>query len=163
MNTHETDRLEVGENASFERKAHIFHRVGLMGLTLFVVLGLLGVFGGGGLSAVRKDDGPLRVSTDQFLRYSTTAEMRIHLDLPTGVEPEIRLNRDFADAVEMEQILPPPLAVIDHGSFFVYRFPPTERGKLIAIFSFKPGKIGPMPLRVQAAGTEVAFSQFVYP
>jgi hypothetical protein len=77
---------------------------------------------------------------------------------------ELELNRSFAEAIQIEQILPQPLSVAtsDDRYLFVFSAAPSDSSASVVI-RYRPESLGSLLVVARAGGSEVRFRQFVYP
>lgn len=160
--------LEIDEDLPMQRQIWRFERVGWAALTLFVLAGLLGTFGGGTLSQAELSDASRRL-TVRFERFARA-------DAPTKVEIRmvaaqqspvlwIDLSKDYFDASSIDSIVPEPELTVVTGNTIRFGFDPhkTGYGGMILI-TLKPAQIG----RVRGSlgvvgGPTLKFTQIIYP
>jgi len=157
-------RFEVGEDAEFQRLAWRFQNVGFVLLLLFLAAGMLGIFGGGGIFArTTASAGEITIDYDRFARFSTSSELEVTF-LPQAPSPHLIFDRRFFDGVDIEKILPAPLAMSEEGSNVHLIFSSVDDGfpMTVKIF-YKPHHFGPLHGHVKTNRAGPSFTQFISP
>jgi hypothetical protein len=160
--------LEIDQDLDFTRKEVTFQRVGWVVLGLVLIAAVLGLFGKGIFSTTEVGDraGPLCVEYERALRFDALHRLSIQIGPAAVSDGKTRLwiNEDYLSGVQIKHIHPPPDAVELNagGKTFVFGAPDVSR-PLAVIFHIVPERMGRLSGRVQAAGREHTFTQFVFP
>ena len=102
--------LQVREDMPFQRKQWFIQRCGWILVALFVLAGVLGVFGGGPLSRSVKEEGGLRVEYERFLRAHAPTRLVIVADNGHAADGSLKLwlGQDLLRRVQIDHIMPAP-------------------------------------------------------
>ncbi|MGQ0538397.1 MAG: hypothetical protein ACT4R6_05575 [Gemmatimonadaceae bacterium] len=157
------------DNGTFHKREAIAQRVGLAALTAFLLAGLLGLFGSGPISRAsrRSADGTLEVRYERMTRASAPTTMRIHVSDVAPKRGPIRwwLSREFAEAIDIERVLPEPVrtSVGSERLDFEFATGPVDSAVSV-IVTYRPHSLGVLSGHVgTGAGREVRFRQIVFP
>lgn len=164
-----TDDLESGCDLPFEHSWWRLQSIIWAVLILFLVGGVIGVFGHGPFSetTVHPPGSQVSVHYDWLARRETPSMMQLHLDKAALISGKvrIRLNRALIDRMQLKQIVPPPLAAepLADGVLFTFQTNPAGDSALL-IFTENPTMPGFVDAEVAVEGAEpVRFRQFIYP
>lgn len=119
--------IEIDEDMDFQRASWKVQRAGWVLMLLFIITGLLGLFGNGPISSARAGDegSTLLVEYDRFLRVHapTAAMFRIGNDaaLPDSTV-RLWVDRSWVSAFELRAITPEPDRAETAGTRLVYVF-----------------------------------------
>lgn len=160
--------LEIHEDLPTQGLIWRFERIGWAGLTLFVLAGLLGAFGGGSLSRAEARDasGRLAVRFERFARADTSTTLEIRVVAAQQGEPLwLNLSKNYFDAARIDRIVPEPERTVVTQDAVRFGFDPNQAGESgLIIVTLTPVQFG----RIQgslglASGPAVQFVQIVYP
>lgn len=162
--------IEIDEDMDFQRASWKVQRAGWVLMLLFIITGLLGLFGNGPISSARAGDeaSTLLVEYDRFLRVHapTAAMFRIGNDaaLPDSTV-RLWVDRSWVSAFELRAITPEPDRAETSGTRLVYVFrvmPPVSELRItMDLEARKTGRInGVVGL---TNGPAISISQFAYP
>lgn len=162
--------IEIDEDMDFQRASWKVQRAGWVLMLLFIITGLLGLFGNGPISSARAGDegSTLLVEYDRFLRVHapTAAMFRIGNDaaLPDSTV-RLWVDRSWVSAFELRAITPEPDRAETAGTRLVYVFrvvPPASQLRItMDLEARKTGRInGAVGL---TNGPAISISQFAYP
>ncbi|MCI0747666.1 MAG: hypothetical protein L0Y58_19855 [Verrucomicrobia subdivision 3 bacterium] len=161
--------LEVGQDLKFERRWWKFERTGWILLALVLLFAILGYLGPGPLTkhVAGTRGGPLWLEYHRYERYHAPVDLRVHIGAVAarGKELQLWIDREYVDAVSMEDVEPQPESVELKNERFVYTFKVSETPRTAKIlFQFKPNKFGKTPGRLGIVdGPEVRFTHLFYP
>jgi hypothetical protein len=161
-----TGHLQLKEDLEFQRREWRFQRVSWWGLSTFVVVAMLGVFGGGPLStaSATSADGVLRVKYERFVRVG--ARTRLVIDSQRSAERatnlELRIARPYYEAMRLE--VTPAAADLSIGpSTVTLRFAVSAQEPLTVFLDADPAWSGSHATTISAGGgTSVDIRQFAY-
>lgn len=108
MNDIASRRSPVKEHMRFQRRTWAVERIGWGILLCISLLGLIGVFGGAGLSDSVKANDALSVHYDRFERRTRITEFRFQFAKAKG-EQTFTLSKSFQDNFEISSIQPAPV------------------------------------------------------
>lgn len=126
--------------------------VGWWVFAVFIVAGLLGVFGGGPLSrAVQRDDqAGLELEYERIARWDAPLLMRLTI-LPRPSRDGaagIWIANEYLQRASIESINPPPLRSVSHADRTLYEFPMGNQGSGTITFEFRPQRSGLCTLHI---------------
>lgn len=160
--------LEIDEDLPAQRRIWRFERIGWAGLTLFVLAGLSGAFGGGSLSRAEARDasGRLTVRFERFARADTPTTLEIRVVAAQHSESLwVHLSRNYFDAIRIDRVVPEPERTLVTQDAVRFGFDPNQAGESgLIIVTLEPVQFG----RIQgslglAGGPAVEFVQVIYP
>lgn len=162
--------LQVAEDIDRQHRLWRIQRVGWALLGLFLLAGLLGVFGGVGpigQGEARSDDGALSVQYARFTRYVAPTELGIRVDraLARDGTLELAVARGYIDQWEMYGITPEPESERAEGDELVYAFAVGAGSGGVEIgFHGRPHAIGRLQGTARVGDhPPVSFSTWVHP
>jgi hypothetical protein len=161
--------LDIDTDLAFQRRWWMAERVAWVLLSLLLIAGLAGAFGGGPLSRARTSDfeGGVFIEYERFARLRAPTELRVSVVKLFGQDGalRVRLRSDYARSVEIHDVVPAPQAVVVEDSETVYTFAAESlRQPVEVIFRLNPQQWGRLPCSVAVDGKPPAsFVQFVYP
>lgn len=135
-------------------------RIGWFALVLFVLAGVLGLFGDGPLSKVTSETSIGVVRYERFLRHSSPSAIIIESELPLN-DSSVYINRNYLKSVKIEQIEPRPVSASLTGDRVRFRFGSRESRQIIFHISPYQGS-GTQPLELGISGKKEVFNQFIY-
>ena len=161
--------LQVSEDMELQRRTWAVERVGWIIMALVVLAALLGLFSTGPLSSATARDpaGLVSIEYDRFARYVAPSTLRVDFSAAAaaGDRISLRMNRDLAEAIRIEQIQPQPeqaKATADGMNFVFNLAGPGQPGRVY--FALRPETIGLLRGELGVAGQPPArLAQFVYP
>ena len=167
--TAQPPELEVDRDERFQRREWRIQRISWVLVTLIIVAGLLGAFGGGPLAhATASASGvPIRLDYDRTVRYEVPSELRIILD-PSAIRPDgvtqLWLPHRYLDHVAIEQVTPQPVRTIGGASGALYEFHLTPGQAAVVSFTVKPRRAGMIDGQLVLPDRRgLSFRQFVFP
>jgi anti-sigma factor RsiW len=161
--------LEIAEDFDYQKRSWIVQRVGWAVMGLLTLAGLLGVFGPGLLGEAKagKPSDRLWIEYERFERFQSPGQLRVHLQPGSeqAGQVRIRLNRDYLEQVQIQQVTPQPIRVEAKRDHLVYVFQTAKIDRTTAVtFYFQPQQIGSVSGSVGLeTGQALSFSQFIYP
>lgn len=161
--------LQVNEDLHAQHRIWRVQRVGWGLLALFLLAGLLGLFGGAGLlnrGQVASADGSVLVDYRRLDRYVAPTELSIRIapSAFSGDSVDLAVSRSWLDVFEMYGISPQPQQERVAGDDVQFRFAVTPGQPVEIAFFGRPHHVGPLPGSLQVGGGErLAFSTFVFP
>ena len=150
----------VEQDYSFLEKEWQTLRVGWILLILFVLAGLLGLFGGGLFSEVSAETGIGRIRYERFLRHSTPSVIMIESDLVMN-DSSVFINSTYLRKVKIEQIDPRPVSTSVIGNQVRFRFSSGDCRQIIFHISPYQGS-GSQVLELGMGGRKEVIKQFIY-
>lgn len=142
-------------------------RTGTVALCAFLVTALAGAFGSGPLSRaeVRSVDELLAAHYQRFTRNrsGTTLHITVRQRGQGGDLVQLSLNRSFAEAIQLNQILPEPRRVAGAADQYVFEFATTGSDSIHVVFRYRPESLGSLHVIASAGGSQLRFRQFVDP
>jgi hypothetical protein len=163
----QVDSLTIDEDLEFQRRSWRAQRIGQSLVALFVLGGLLGVFGRGWLAEREASAPGITVNYPGFLRLQAPAEITVRLALdPSARERAVELWLDdaIAERFEFTEIMPEPESRRLQDGRPVHRF--TVRGDSAATIRLRvnPRHCGWSRARLGlVGGPEVELRQLIYP
>jgi len=167
MPTHEG--LDVNEDLKFERGDWTFQKIGAAGMGVFLAASLLGLFGAGAASAVRRRsaDGGTTAEYQRFARRQAPTRLIVELraDQARDGKVTVLLDRRYLERFEVEKISPRPEAELAGPDGVRYRFAITESSEPSRVaFGLRGRGFGRARGFVGVDGRPAApIRQFVYP
>lgn len=167
MPTHEG--LELKEDIAFERGVWRFQRAGAAGMGVFIAAALLGLFGAGAASTVRRRsaDGGAAAEYQRFARRLAPTELRLELraDQPRDGKVTVLVDRGYLERFEIQKITPRPEAELAGPDGVRYRFAVAAGDEPSRIaFGLRGRRFGRARGFVGVDGRPAApIRQFVYP
>jgi hypothetical protein len=162
--------LHVAEDMQRQQRLWRIQRVGWAMLGLFLLAGLLGVFGGIGpigQGTIRSADGMLEVRHARFTRYVAPTELVVRVDrsLVRGGTVELAMARRYLDQWEMYGVTPEPEGVRAEGDELVYAFAVGPGTDAVEIgFHGRPHAVGLLEGTARAGEARaIQFSTWVHP
>jgi hypothetical protein len=163
------ESLEIGQILDFQQKEwRVQPVIWLLG-ALLLGAALLGLFGNGPVSRQVAASNAVAVEYERFVRKRapTDLTMQIQPNALAGDEVAVWVDRAYFASIDIERVLPEPVAMATAGDRVIYRFA-VPQGDVQApaeiTFSLEPDKSGFARGRIGiVSGNEVAFDQFVYP
>ncbi len=135
-------------------------RAGWFLLILFVLAGLLGLFGGGLFSRVTAETPIGTIRYDRYLRHSTPSVIIIQSDRRM-TDSSVYMNSSYLKKVRIEQIDPRPVSTSLSRNRVRFRFSSPDSHQII--FHIVPFQgSGSQVLEVGIAGQKEVFNQFIY-
>ncbi|MGM7666719.1 hypothetical protein [Microbacterium sp. A93] len=160
-------QLESKDHARFQRREWRFVRVGWAVLALFIVAGLLGLFGNGPLSdnSTTSDSGHVSIDHQRIARNLADDTLVLRLSEETVQDDQItlRVTGSWVEDIDVSGIAPQPSTEYAIPGGVAYEFDVLEPGDLTATISFRATGYGSLDGRVAAGGDSVGFTQFVLP
>jgi hypothetical protein len=160
--------LEIEQDSRFQQREWQFQRVGWWALSAFVAAAALGLFGSGPLSRAEAGDSraSLWIEYERFVRVGAPTRIVIHVNAPQeSGATELRINREYFDALRVEHITPQPsrMAVGEQDVRLAFDGEGTQPAAASIAFDMEPLSPGRQSARIGAGGaTPVAFTQFAY-
>ena len=155
--------LEISEDMAFQRRSWTAERIGWGLMTAGIVAALLGLFSSGPLSSTVAEaaGGAVRVHYDYFQRSGAAADMRIDIaQAPAQGEVTVRLSRSLVEAIEIDQIQPPPARAESGSGGLTFAFPVAAAPASIFIWG-TANTLGRVSGEVAVGDARVPVSAFV--
>lgn len=145
---------------SFEQKEQKFQKGYWVLLTIFLMCGILGVFGKGVLSNASIEANGYSLHYDRFLRDETPTDVSIVLTEEMTSPVTVEISERYVKNVRIQSITPQPESVESSENRLVFNFNAEEGG--IITFVVSPQYVGALPLDISVKGERKYISQFVY-
>jgi hypothetical protein len=162
-------KLDLDEDMEFQEKDWRAERIAWVFMALFVIAGLLGVFGRGGISnaSQKSADNKMEVKYQRFLRYHTEDELEIKINRNTKSNSlHLLLGKAFNKKIQVQSIDPKPekMLITEKGVLYIFPVAPALR-KANITFYIKPEKMGSLQTYIACneEGSQVQFNQYIYP
>ncbi|MFS2122850.1 hypothetical protein [Pseudomonas sp. Pseusp97] len=154
----------VPERIESQRRAWKLERISLVLLVGIVLLALTGVFSSGPLSSAQMTSpgGNLEVAYERFERLGSSSRLHIILHGEPSQPAKLRLNGDLLAAHDL-QSLQPPLPARSWNGGMELQGQLDERGELHLYLALLATQAGLLSHRLEFAGEQLSFRQFVYP
>lgn len=152
----------IEERYSFAQKEQWVQKVFMVGMGIFLILGLLGFFGSGYLSKKVFSADNFDIEYHQFTREETTTSLLIHLKGSTNTADTttVSINEDYYRDVRIEQVVPDPASVEIRASNIYFTFNTTDTGTIL--FYLKPERLGTKTLEIGIQDEREKLHQFVF-
>lgn len=161
-------KIDVHENARFERGWFAFSMVMMAVMTVAVVTALTGILGSGPLAKgeTRFPGDTVLARYERITRVQTPTQIDFDLDLSRGRSPPVavmHLDNTFFATRDIKDILPRPDAsrVDPDGISYLFALSPQRHG--LVSFRFTPLTAGDTSATVSVNGDTAAVHQFVLP
>ena len=160
--------LEVGYDQRFEKSWSRAETVGRGLMALFLVAGLIGLFGRGPLShhTNSAEDAALAVDFEPVARSQTGTQVTLHLSNPTeSPTMDVFVGSNIGEPMGLQRILPQPVStrLVDDGMVLTVAVTPGTRDSELR-FMLQPTSLGPNQLVARLADHEpLRWTQFVVP
>ena len=161
--------LEIDQDLDYQQRSWFVQRIGWLVMGLFVLAGLLGLFGTGLLSnaKVGEQTDPLWLEYERFERFQSPTKLRLHFNPQTNPTGKIRVwfKRDYLENIQLQQVTPEPESVEAQSDRFVYTFANSKLDRSTTVtFYLQPDRVGALSGSVSlGTGSPLSFQQFVYP
>jgi hypothetical protein len=163
-------RLEIGEDPEFQRRFWRIQNAGLIFMGLFLLAGLLGVFGGAGPLASTtsaSEQGELTISHPRFLRNRAPIDLEIHLQPDTLQQSraEIEVDLVYIQQFDILNINPEPSSMLAGSESVTYVFDLVDTSQSMHVtFHMQPERPGLVTGKIGIAGEPaIEFRQLIYP
>jgi hypothetical protein len=153
--------MEIETDVNFQRREWTAQRIGWIVIAAVILAALLGIFGAGPVSRASGQAPGLQLEYDRFVRWRQPMKLRCFVS-ETKPETQIAMSRNYLDAVQIEQITPPPVQAEAVGAWLVYRF--AGPAPMAVTFNIKAEEFGNLTGAVRIPdGEAVSFHHFIYP
>jgi hypothetical protein len=163
------DRLELEQDAVFQRREWRIQRVGWVAWAAIVIAALAGLLGPGLFSGreAASPDGRLAVKYDRFVHHHhpTPLEITLRPESEEDDQLRLRLSQPLLDRIQVQRIEPEPVSseLTTDGAWYVFRFQPGAASAKVH-FHVEFERMGAGAGELQMVGSEpVAIEYFVYP
>ncbi|VVM76155.1 hypothetical protein [Pseudomonas fluorescens] len=171
MDEHQHSDLEsrkhpVCEDMPYQLKVWRFERWGWYALVAVVLMGLLGVFSRGPLSAreVHSADGRLSAHYEIFHRNGSTNPMKIAVSGRPESPVEIELSGDFLDGFSIESMQPEPVKSVSAGDGIKVWLQTDPHGRATLYLTLRGDGLGGYTSRLSVPGSSpVNVTQYILP
>jgi hypothetical protein len=156
--------LELEKDVDFQQKQWVFQRVAWLLMLAIVVLGLLGLFGSGPLSAATLETNEVKLEYERFARANDPTQLRFELQNIAPGKVLVRLDRDLLEHISIETVQPEPAAVQLEADWVAYAFDVTEPTSSAIRFIVTRDSAGVLATRVKVnSGATLELWQFAFP
>jgi hypothetical protein len=161
--------LQLEQDIAFQERSWVVQRVAWGVMALAALAAFAGLFGAGPLSRATAGalGDPVRAEYQLFLRFQAPTSLTVELNPTAARDGEFRvwLARDYAEAVRVQEVVPPPERVEAGSDRLIYVFLAAPAGGPAGVtFHLQPERIGPLTGRLGLPdGPTLSFSHFVYP
>jgi hypothetical protein len=147
-----------------QRREWKVERAGWLVMGMLLAAGLAGLFGGGPLAHASVSSGPATLEFDRLVRHSVLTRLRLTVgtDQVSNGRVLVSLDWKYLDAVNLRDVTPEPVATLSSPERVAWEFDADPAGNTI-VFEVEPRQSGTQEGHVKVGGTELTFTQFVYP
>ncbi|MCU0354225.1 MAG: hypothetical protein MUD08_10890 [Cytophagales bacterium] len=155
--------LELDDKPDLHRGAEVAQRILWIAMSLLVLAGGLGLFGGGPLSKHTEGDteNGFRIQYDRFARHEATTELEMRWRVSHTGEATVAFPADYMAVFDVSGIVPAPVRVHSEQNRVFYHF--SGSGDFIVLFKLRPDQVGRINGYVEANGKHVVLRHFVFP
>jgi len=152
------------EERRFVERFWRIQRAAWVGLALLLVLALAGAMGDGPLARARRrsPDGSLTVQYDRIAHLDGSARLRIAA-ASRGRETVLGLGGGFWKGAVLETLSPAPLRTVSGTAGYDMVFATVPGDSLVVHLSYRPTRLGRLPIHLEAAGAMVTPGVLVLP
>ena len=160
--------LELEQDPRVHRREWRFERAGWISLLLLMLAASAGAFGDGPLSRTerRSPDGRSQLEYERVVRFGTPTTVTL-IQAAAGAEDTmavVRLDRRFADALDVERVSPEPLETRATAEFVEHHFRLAHPGAVVRVeIRGSPTKLWRQSARVQTASGPLDIQLLVLP
>lgn len=148
-------QLELREDSGFLRREWRVQRWGWALIVCVVVAAVTGLLGYGPLSQAQVETANARVEYTRIVHRDRTDVMRI-----SGVGSTLRLAGPWLDSVDIEQVIPEPVAMSADDAGLTMQF---GSDQVKAVISYRATSSGLLRVTVDVGGPRLALTQVVLP
>jgi hypothetical protein len=155
--------LQIDQALDFQKRFQRIQTFAWAVLALVPVVSVLGLFGGGLLSATTagSDGSGMTATYDRFARFGADTDIDLRFTRATG-PTRVTISRDFLDGYQVTHVVPAPLRVATGPDEVVYTF--AAEGAGTASMTVQPDTVGSVSGTLAVAGgAPVHVTQFVWP
>jgi len=162
---HRVGDLEIDEHIGFQRRSWRVQWIAQVGIVLIVLAGLVGFFGGGGISnaTARADD--VRIEYPRFMRAHAPVEIRVFPadDARQTSSASITIDAAFFEVFMLEQVSPRPEKEMLGESGIVFEFARSAGGGGPITWQVKATQMGLRSAAITVDGEPVVIRPFIFP
>ena len=149
----------LDKDAYFQKKEWLLFWAGLTLMAIFLILGILGLFGSGTLSKSKEAGAGFSIEYERFLRYSMSSEIKINTK---GLEKDssIFISSAFMRKVKIEKTSPEPESIEGANDQFKLKFASGDIKEII--FYIRPINSGKNNFSIEINGKKIRLNQFIY-
>lgn len=134
-------------------------RVGWWLMGVFLILGVLGLFGSGKISWKTDESGWATIKYERYLRYSMPTQILIYPKGPLK-DSSVYINADYLEKIHIEHIVPEPVSMTFSGDRLQVKFDSPHIKVLV--FYIEPEERGPQLLQIGIGAQSKNFDQYIY-
>lgn len=153
------DITSLEKNVSFEKSEWPVLRIGWVLMALFLVAGVLGLFGSGIFSKKVEGDKSLSVTYERYLRYSMQSEIYIQTS-ELGADSSIWINADYLNKLMITGISPEPESFDQVDGRMRMQF--SSRLPSHITLHVQPVKAGGQSMTISLSGKKRIIHQYIY-
>jgi len=155
----------IREDMRFQKMLWKLERAGWIGLSLLVVITLLGVFGTGPLSQTdaQTPGGDLQIQYERFERNGAASQLQVKARAGADGQVWLAIEGALLERFTVESIHPHPSNAEAYGNGMRLQFLPDAQGWVTAYLTLRPDGIGPARSTARLNGQSVTINQFIYP
>lgn len=158
-NETDVDILRIEKRYDFERKELSIHKYFEWLMVLFLLAGLLGLFGDGILSKKKAVSDTFEIDYHHLLRAGTSTELYVQLS-GNGNPTEVSFNHDYLDKVKITDASPQPLSVRTEDDRLIYTFDTAGSSRIVFyLWAYRPGTAD---LELGLKGEVQYLSQYIF-
>jgi hypothetical protein len=152
--------MEIDESIQLQETGWVIQRIGWVLMALFVLSGLLGLFGDGILSKKYINTGNQKLEYQRFSRQEARMELRFDLN-SEGNGNIVSIPNQYLEKVRIESVIPEPKSNQVLNDRINYLF--EGSGPMKITFYLVPQTIGSLDGRLLVNNQQMNFNQFIYP
>jgi hypothetical protein len=153
--------MEIDEGLDFHIKAWKIQPIAWSVIGLFVLAGVLGLFGTGLLSKTSKQQGKVVIKYERFFRFGTPMKLEVR-DGTGAPETKIIFPTAYLSRFSIQSIVPQPDETEISGGLMTYSFNSGTPGRQV-FFYLEPQQPGTSEGAVRVNKEQIYLSQFIYP
>ncbi|HLO82145.1 MAG TPA: hypothetical protein VK166_14355 [Chitinophagaceae bacterium] len=153
--------MEIDESLDLHIKAWKLQPVAWTVIGIFVLAGLLGLFGSGVLSRSVVKQGTVTIEYERFYRYGTTVKLTIRDD-SVGTQTEVGFPSAYISHFNITSVMPEPSRTEISGDKVSYIFKLGPRFRTM-VFYLEPQDVGNASGLLSVNDAKIHLSHFIYP
>lgn len=148
----------------FQRHEWIGQRTGWVLLGIFLIAGVLGLFGGGMLAETSVVSPAGTLNYERFVRRHSHTRWQVELKSLAEGRVDVAIDSALARHFEIVRVNPDPVSASLSGDRWVFQFDVAESGEALIVFHVEPQHIGQHAGAISVNGAApFVVSQLTYP
>jgi hypothetical protein len=156
--------FEVGHDPGFEARWWMVEKASWAVMLALLIAGVIGLFGRGPLAQHSVSAGTTEIRYERVLRYKTPTVITVNTTAAAaGGDLHVFVNRALLSRVQLERIVPQPIATFPRSDGALFLFRPSGPSAEITLVE-QPGQVGVVRGAIAVEGGPAAMlRQFVVP